>query len=51
MMNTCIMAVDGPFEKILGKFDGIQRRISVLSPGKVADNIWNLEHSCGDAFT
>lgn len=27
------------FEKILRKFDGIQRRIAVLSPGKVVDNI------------
>lgn len=39
MINTCIMAVDGQFEKILRKFDGIQRRIADLSPGKVADNI------------
>lgn len=38
MINTCIMAVDGQFEKILRKFDGIQR-IADLSLGKVADNI------------
>lgn len=38
-MNICIMAIDGQFEKILRKFDGIQRRIAVLSPGKVVDNI------------